>query len=98
MSPFSVPLTSTLESAVPPSEAGCEMISACCGENVPLYPRPSFMWIGRTSAMRSRGVWPFTHFNRVHFVPPCTVNDEEVDEGIAALDAALDVTDRYSSE
>ena len=49
-------------------------------------------------AMRARGVWPFTHFNRVHFVPPCTVNDAEVDEGIAALDAALEVADRYSSE
>ena len=49
-------------------------------------------------AMRARGVWPFTHFNRVHFVPPCTVNAAEVDEGIAALDAALDVADRYSSE
>ena len=47
------------------------------------------------TAMRSRGVWPFTHFNRVHFVPPCTVNEAEVDEGIAALDAALGVTDRY---
>jgi taurine--2-oxoglutarate transaminase len=49
-------------------------------------------------AMRARGVWPFTHFNRVHFVPPCTVSNVEVEEGIAALDAALDVADRYSSE
>ena len=47
------------------------------------------------TAMRAHGVWPFTHFNRVHFVPPCTVNEAEVDEGIAALDAALGVTDRY---
>jgi taurine--2-oxoglutarate transaminase len=49
-------------------------------------------------AMRARGVWPFTHFNRVHFVPPCTVNEAEVDEGIAALDAALAVSDRYCAE
>jgi taurine--2-oxoglutarate transaminase len=49
-------------------------------------------------AMRARGVWPFTHFNRVHFVPPCTVNEAEVDEGIAALDAALEVGDRYCAE
>jgi taurine---2-oxoglutarate transaminase len=49
-------------------------------------------------AMKARGVWPFTHFNRVHFVPPCTVSETEVDEGIAALDAALEVTDRYVSE
>jgi taurine--2-oxoglutarate transaminase len=47
------------------------------------------------AAMKAQGVWPFTHFNRVHFVPPCTVSEAEVDEGIAALDAALDVTDKY---
>ena len=46
-------------------------------------------------AMKARGAWPFTHFNRVHFVPPCTVSETEVEEGIAALDAALEVTDRY---
>ena len=46
-------------------------------------------------AMRAHGVWPFVHFNRVHFVPPCNVSEAEVDEGIAALDAALEVTDRY---
>ena len=49
-------------------------------------------------AMRARGVWPFVHFNRVHFVPPCNVSETEVDEGIAALDAALDLADRYSTE
>ena len=49
------------------------------------------------NAMRARGVWPFVHFNRVHFVPPCNVSEAEVDEGIAALDAALEVTDRYYS-
>jgi taurine--2-oxoglutarate transaminase len=49
-------------------------------------------------AMRASGVWPFTHFNRVHFVPPCIVNEAEVDEGIAALDTALEVADRYSTE
>ncbi|MDQ1509305.1 MAG: taurine---2-oxoglutarate transaminase [Actinomycetota bacterium] len=48
-----------------------------------------------TTAMRERGVWPFVHFNRTHFVPPCNVSEAEVDEGVAALDAALEVTDRY---
>jgi len=51
-----------------------------------------------TSAMRERGTWPFVHFNRTHFVPPCTVNEAEVDEGIAALDVALKLTDRYSTD
>jgi taurine--2-oxoglutarate transaminase len=50
------------------------------------------------SAMRERAAWPFVHFNRTHFVPPCTVSEEEVDEGIAALDAALETTDAYSAE
>jgi taurine---2-oxoglutarate transaminase len=50
------------------------------------------------SAMRERGAWPFVHFNRTHFVPPCTVNAAEVAEGIAALDGALEVTDRYYNE
>jgi taurine--2-oxoglutarate transaminase len=50
------------------------------------------------SAMREHGAWPFVHFNRTHFVPPCTVNADEVDEGIAALDVALDTTDRYYAE
>jgi taurine--2-oxoglutarate transaminase len=51
-----------------------------------------------TKAIRERGAWPFVHFNRTHFVPPCNVSEAEVDEGIAALDAALEVTDRYSTE
>ena len=50
------------------------------------------------AAMREHGAWPFVHFNRTHFVPPCNVSVAEVDEGIAALDAALEVTDRYSAE
>jgi taurine--2-oxoglutarate transaminase len=50
------------------------------------------------SAMRERGAWPFVHFNRTHFVPPCTVSAAEVEEGIAALDGALEVTDRYYNE
>ena len=51
-----------------------------------------------TKAMRDRGAWPFVHFNRTHFVPPCNVSEAEVDEGVAALDAALEVTDRYCAE
>jgi taurine---2-oxoglutarate transaminase len=50
------------------------------------------------SAMRERGAWPFVHFNRTHFVPPCTVSATEVAEGIDALDAALEVADRYYTD
>ena len=47
------------------------------------------------AACKKRGLWPFTHFNRVHVVPPCTVSADEVREGLAILDEALDVADGY---
>jgi taurine---2-oxoglutarate transaminase len=47
------------------------------------------------AACRERGVWPFTHFNRTHVVPPCTTTADEAREGIAALDEALAVADGY---
>ncbi len=46
-------------------------------------------------ACRSRGLWPFTHFNRTHVVPPCTATADEVLEGIGILDEALAVADKY---
>jgi len=47
------------------------------------------------AACKAEGLWPFTHFNRTHVVPPCTISDAEVLEGIAILDRALEVTDRH---
>ena len=47
------------------------------------------------AACKERGLWPFTHFNRTHVVPPCTTSADEVREGIAILDEALEVADRY---
>jgi taurine---2-oxoglutarate transaminase len=47
------------------------------------------------AACKSRGLWPFTHFNRTHVVPPCTISAEEVRQGIGVIDEALDVADRY---
>jgi taurine--2-oxoglutarate transaminase len=47
------------------------------------------------AACKERGLWPFTHFNRTHVVPPCTTSADEIREGIAILDEALDVADRY---
>ncbi len=41
------------------------------------------------------GLWPFTHFNRTHVVPPCTTTADEIAEGVAVLDEALTVADRY---
>jgi taurine---2-oxoglutarate transaminase len=47
------------------------------------------------AACRSRGLWPFTNFNRVHVVPPCTTTPAEAEAGLAVLDEALAVADRY---
>ncbi len=44
---------------------------------------------------KSRGVWPFTHFNRVHVVPPLTITAEQTREGIAVIDEALAIADKY---
>jgi taurine---2-oxoglutarate transaminase len=45
------------------------------------------------AACKERGLWPFTHFNRTHVVPPCTTTADEVREGLAILDEALAVAD-----
>ncbi|GAA3594999.1 aspartate aminotransferase family protein [Klugiella xanthotipulae] len=37
----------------------------------------------------ARGMLPFIAENRIHVVPPCTVSDAEVREGIALYDSAL---------
>ena len=44
---------------------------------------------------RSRGLVPFMNYNRLHVVPPCTISAAEAKEGIAILDEALAVADRY---
>lgn len=45
------------------------------------------------AACKAKGVWPFTHFNRVHVVPPCTTSVADVELGIAAIDEALEIAD-----
>ncbi|NYG06752.1 taurine--2-oxoglutarate transaminase [Phycicoccus badiiscoriae] len=47
------------------------------------------------AACKQRGLWPFIHFNRTHVVPPCTTSADEVREGLAILDEALDVADGF---
>lgn len=47
------------------------------------------------AACKERGLWPFTHFNRTHVVPPCTISDDELNEGLDILDEALLVADGY---
>jgi taurine---2-oxoglutarate transaminase len=48
------------------------------------------------AACKQRGLWPFTHFNRMHVVPPITTSDDEVREGLAIIDEALAVADAHA--
>ncbi|MFJ7152327.1 aspartate aminotransferase family protein [Streptomyces sp. NPDC100445] len=48
------------------------------------------------AAAKRNGLWPFVNMNRTHIVPPCTVTEAELKEGLAALDAALTVADTYT--
>jgi taurine--2-oxoglutarate transaminase len=41
------------------------------------------------AACKAGGLLPFTNFNRLHVVPPCTVTEAEAKEGLAILDQAF---------
>ncbi len=45
--------------------------------------------------MKKRGAMPFTNFNRLHVVPPCTITDQETKEGLAIVDEVLALADRH---
>lgn len=47
------------------------------------------------AACKANGLLPFANFNRIHAVPACNVSDDEVSEGLRALDAALAVADEH---
>lgn len=47
------------------------------------------------AACRAEGLLIFSNFNRIHVVPPCTITDDEARDGLARLDRALSVVDRY---
>jgi taurine--2-oxoglutarate transaminase len=47
------------------------------------------------AACKAAGLWPFTHFNRLHVVPPCNTPVDEVRQGLAIIDEALSVADAY---
>ena len=49
------------------------------------------------AACKARGLWPFTHFNRTHVVPPLTISDDEMREGLAIIDECLSVVDHYAA-
>ncbi|MFB7889746.1 aspartate aminotransferase family protein [Cellulosimicrobium cellulans] len=48
------------------------------------------------AAVKERGVWPFVHFNRLHVAPPLVTSAADLEHGLAAIDAALDVADEQA--
>ncbi len=42
------------------------------------------------AACKAKGLWPFTHFNRLHVVPPCNTSADDVRDGLAILDERAD--------
>ena len=49
------------------------------------------------AACKAGGVWPFIHFNRTHVAPPLVIDEADLRTGLAAIDAALEVTDALAS-
>lgn len=47
------------------------------------------------AACKERGLWPFTHFNRIHVVPPCNTPVEDIRTGLAIIDEVLDIADKH---
>ena len=45
------------------------------------------------AACKQEGVWPFTHFNRLHVAPPLIIDVDDLVRGLDVIDRALDVTD-----
>ncbi|HPB71644.1 MAG TPA: aspartate aminotransferase family protein [Phycicoccus sp.] len=50
------------------------------------------------AACKERGLWPFVHFNRTHIVPPCTITEADMIEGLDLLDDALSVADEFVAD
>nr|MDT0656709.1 aspartate aminotransferase family protein [Micromonospora sp. DSM 115978] len=46
------------------------------------------------AACKARGVWPFTHFNRMHVVPPLVTSADDLHRGLDVIDDALAIADR----
>jgi taurine--2-oxoglutarate transaminase len=45
------------------------------------------------AACKKAGLWPFTHFNRVHVAPPLVISEDDLVRGLDVIDRALDVAD-----
>lgn len=44
------------------------------------------------AACKAKGLWPFTHFNRMHVVPPLNITEEDLTKGLAIIESAIQET------
>ena len=49
------------------------------------------------AAAKKAGVWPFTHFNRMHVAPPLVISEDDLVRGLTVLDEALAVADEAAT-
>jgi taurine--2-oxoglutarate transaminase len=47
------------------------------------------------AAAKQRGLYPFTHFNRMHVVPPCNTSEDDLRHGLAIIDEVLELADKH---
>jgi taurine--2-oxoglutarate transaminase len=47
------------------------------------------------AACKRQGLWPFVVSNRMHIVPPLSIDEQALRDGLAIVDDALQVADRY---
>lgn len=47
------------------------------------------------AACKKAGLWPFTHFNRIHVAPPLVISEEDLVRGLGIIDAALAAADAH---
>jgi taurine--2-oxoglutarate transaminase len=45
------------------------------------------------AACKKRGLWPFTHFNRLHVVPPLVITTDDAHLLLQILDESLTTAD-----
>lgn len=45
------------------------------------------------AACKEAGLWPFTHFNRIHVAPPLVIEEADLVRGLDIIDRALDEAD-----
>ncbi len=47
------------------------------------------------AAAKAKGMFPFTHFNRMHVVPPCNTSEDDLRTGLAIIDEVLELADKH---